>query len=412
MRLTERVFAVLDRRLSPDASAPLAVALSGGGDSTALLLLVHGWAQARGRRLQVLTVDHRLQRQGGAWGEACADLCARLGLPHRTLAWTGEKPARGLPAAARAARHALLAEAARGVGAKVVLLGHTADDLAEAAAMRAAGSTTPDPREWAPSPAWPEGRGLFLLRPLLAERRAELRAFLSDRGMAWIEDPANLDPRFARARARAALAGSAGAAPRPPCAERRLSDLATADDFGAVRLDRPGLLAHPEGRRALAAALACAGGAVGPARGDRLGRLWSRLADGLDFEAGLAGARLVAHGRTLMVVREAGEFARRPVPPLDLPPGRARVWDGRFEFCADGPRWRVAPLAGRAASLSPAARRALGALPAQARRGLPALLRDGEVLCPALEPVDAVMLRCLVPDRLAAALGGVRREPA
>src|SRR5690606_37925979 len=120
-----------------------------------------------------------------AW---CAELCARLGVGHRTLVWSGEKPAAGVPAAARAARHRLIADAARAAGARVVLFGHTADDVAEAAAMRAAGSSTPSPRAWSPSPVWPDGRGLCVLRPLLELGRAELRRWLAERGADWIED--------------------------------------------------------------------------------------------------------------------------------------------------------------------------------------------------------------------------------
>src|SRR5205085_8990913 len=75
-------------------------------------------------------------------------------------------------------------------------------------AMREAGATMPDPHEWAPSPAWPEGRGVFLLRPLLGVRRAAIREWLEGRGERWIDDPANEDPRFARARARRQAPGS------------------------------------------------------------------------------------------------------------------------------------------------------------------------------------------------------------
>jgi tRNA(Ile)-lysidine synthase len=197
------VAAVLDRRLSATSARPVAVALSGGGDSVALLLAARAWAAAHGRRLVALTVDHRLQPQSRAWTEACGELAHSLGAGFQALAWEGEKPPRGLPAAARAARHRLLAEAARGCGARVILVGHTADDVAEARAMRQAGSTTPAPREWSPAPVWPEGRGIFLARPLLALRRAALRDWLAAEGARWIEDPANADPRYARARARA-----------------------------------------------------------------------------------------------------------------------------------------------------------------------------------------------------------------
>src|SRR5205814_800845 len=149
----------------------------------------------------------------GDWSRFAAAAAAKLGVAHRALVWRGDKPATGLPAAARAARHALLAAAARREGAAVILRGHTADDLMEAELMRRAGSSAPSPRVWAPSPAWPEGRGVFLLRPLLGHRRADLRELLTGLGERWIEDPANDDPRFARPLARRQLAGAAP--PRP-----------------------------------------------------------------------------------------------------------------------------------------------------------------------------------------------------
>jgi tRNA(Ile)-lysidine synthase len=86
-------------------------------------------------------------------------------------------------------------------------MGHTADDVAETQVMRSEGALTPFPREWSPSPVWPEGRGVFILRPLLGVRRESLRRWLLDRGEVWVEDPANSDLRFARSRARRVLAG-------------------------------------------------------------------------------------------------------------------------------------------------------------------------------------------------------------
>jgi tRNA(Ile)-lysidine synthase len=199
------VTAALDRRLRPVAAAPLAVGFSGGGDSLALLILTLDWARAQGRAVVSLTVDHQLNPASAAWTAAAAARAQALGARAQALAWTGDKPSAGLPAAARAARHALLADAARAAGARVLLLGHTRDDLAEAAAMRAEGSTVSDPREWSPSPAWPQGRGVFALRPLLAVGRAEIRDWLSARGETWLDDPANEDLKYARARARRRL---------------------------------------------------------------------------------------------------------------------------------------------------------------------------------------------------------------
>jgi tRNA(Ile)-lysidine synthase len=165
-------------RLNARDRPPIALALSGGGDSLALLHLAKAWADAAGRSLIALTVDHGLNPASAAWTRFAAERARRLGAPHRTLPWLGAKPSTGLPAAARAARHALLAEAARSAGAHVVLMAHTADDLMEAQVMRAMGSNAPSPRVWSPSPSWPEGRGVFLLRPLLGQRRAVLRELL------------------------------------------------------------------------------------------------------------------------------------------------------------------------------------------------------------------------------------------
>ena len=200
--LDAAVGAVLDLRLCASSARPVAVALSGGGDSLALLLAADAWARRAGRDLIVLSVDHGLRPESAGWTAACAKVAARLELPFRALAWTGPKPTVGLPAAARAARHALLADAARAAGARVILIGHTADDVLEARRMRADGSSVPEPRAWSPSPAWPEGRGVFLARPLLGLGRADIRAWLSARGEAWIEDPANDDLAYARPRAR------------------------------------------------------------------------------------------------------------------------------------------------------------------------------------------------------------------
>jgi tRNA(Ile)-lysidine synthase len=204
--LQPAVSAVLGARLTANDPAPLAVALSGGGDSVALLWLAAEWARSTGRRLLALTVDHGLHPESRRWTAEAGEIAARAGAAWRALSWEGEKPSAGLPAAARAARHRLMAEAARHAGASVVLVGHTADDVLEAQLMRASGSTTPDPQEWRPSPVWPEGRGIFLLRPLLGIRRDALRAWLTERGEGWLDDPANADLRYARTRARIALA--------------------------------------------------------------------------------------------------------------------------------------------------------------------------------------------------------------
>ena len=428
--------AALDRRLRPDSAAPLAVGFSGGGDSLALLILTLEWAQAHGRTVVSLTVDHQLNPASAAWTVAAVARAQAMGVQAQALAWTGDKPSAGLPAAARAARHALLADAARAAGAHVLLLGHTADDLAEAAAMRAEGSTVSDPRDWSPSPAWPEGRGVFVLRPLLAVGRGELRDWLSARGETWLDDPANDDPKYARARARAllsspAIAGEVAAKPTEGASGGRAEDAPSVTPLraappptlhgggdGYLVLPRTAPAAH------IAAACLCAAGTSQPPRGERLQRLVERIRAGEAFTATLSGARIEAAGDAVSIFREPGEARRSTPPPTDpsdrlphggrdLPVDQPVVWDGRYEITAVTPGLTVRALQGLAARLPAAQRQALKGLPAAARPSLPVLLApDGTLSCPILAEPNATPARCLVMDRFNAATGRVDQEPA
>ena len=373
---------VLDRRLLRDHPRPVAVALSGGGDSMALLLAAHDWARSAGRKLIVLTVDHQLRPESAAWTETCAAMARRLGLPFRALAWTGGKPATGLPAAARAARHALLADAAREAGARVILLGHTADDILETRLMREAGSTTPDPREWSPSPVWPQGRGLFLLRPLLGVRRAAIRDWLSARREPWIDDPANEDAAYARPRARQALAvGDAPPAVETQASAKALALATSTDDMAGLEIGRARLhAAEPAAlARFAAAACLCAAGTARPPDRAKTARLAVRLMGDEDFTASLAGARITAKAGVVSFRREPGEAARGGLAPIRLGAGEVAVWDGRFEVTAD-----------RAATV------------AAAPRGTTPVAMDQTVV---------LSIRPLTYERLLGACGAVEAEP-
>jgi tRNA(Ile)-lysidine synthase len=392
--------AAFDRRLDPVSAAPLVVGFSGGGDSLFLLKATLDWARPLGRPVLALVVDHQLQEGSARWTAEAVDKARALGAEARALAWTGPKPATGLPAAARRARHALLAAAAREAGASVLLLGHTASDLAESAAMRAEGSTVPDPREWSPSPVWPEGRDVFLLRPLLALSRAKIRDALAAEGETWLDDPANDDLRYARARARAG--GAEEAASEPETA--RSPPVFSIDAAGAIRLSRAVAPAH------LAAALLCAAGTERPPRGGRLEQLVRRLRGDEVFTATLAGARIEA-GADVLVCRDAGETARGGLSPLPLAPGETGVWDGRWEITAGRQPLTVAALKGQTSALSPEQRARLAKLPAPVRPGSPLILRQGAAPCsPTLDgPEFAVegggCARLLVLDRFKAAVG-------
>ncbi len=389
-----------DRRLAAHATAPLAVAFSGGGDSLALLILTLDWAGRHDRAVHALVFDHALHPDSAAWTRFALDAARRLGAEAQSMRWDGPKPAAGLPAAARAARHAALAEGARRLGATVLLMGHTADDRLEAASMRAEGGSVSDPREWAPSPAWPQGRGVFVLRPLLDLRRADLRAFLRERGETWLDDPANDNPRFARARARRALDADQAAQPRRPHTAPSIAGWREA--FGALVAEGP---VDPG---SIAPAILSAGGGLRPPARERLVRLNARIAAPGDFSATLANARLQRRGAVLTVTREPG---RAPAASTAATPGAVQVWDGRFEIRSSKPA-QLRPLAGLAARLPAAQRALLARVPASARGALPALVdADGAVVCPMLaDTQDDAAAVSLVMARFAAACGQTTSE--
>ncbi len=196
-----RAFRAADRR------APLqhiGVAVSGGGDSMALLHLARGWAQAEGRALSAVTVDHALRPESAREAAFVCEACAALGIPHETLRWQGWDGKGNLQDAARRARYALLAEWAVRRGVSAVALGHTQDDQAETFLMRLARGSGVDGLS-AMRHDWRQ-EGARFLRPLCEVSREDLRAFLRARGGAWVEDPSNEDSRFDRVKARRALA--------------------------------------------------------------------------------------------------------------------------------------------------------------------------------------------------------------
>ena len=336
------VGAILDARLDAAARAPVAVALSGGGDSLALLHLAAAWTSRVGRPLLALTVDHRLHPDSADWTARASAMAAEAGAEWRGLVWGGAKPRTGVPAAARVARHRLLAEAARAGGARVLLLAHTADDALENARMRAGDAPGMGRlREWAPSPVWPQGRGVALLRPLLSTAPRDVAGWLRARGLAWLDDPANADLRQPRIRVRQMKALEPP--PRPP---RDHIPLFVADAQGRAEASRAALLATPPdvARTQLAAALACVGGREAAVRGRTAPRLLDEFASAARCAATRAGPwsrrRTTASGSRAS--RPAAARRRRPTPP-GPPPASTSPSAGRRRRLS----WRRRPGTGR-----------------------------------------------------------------
>ncbi len=179
----------------------IAVAVSGGGDSMALLHLA---AQALPKeQVQAVTVDHGLRPESATEAAMVARFCGTLGIPHATLHWTGWDGKGNLPAMARDARYTLIAEWAKGQGIGGVMLGHTQDDLAETFLMRLGRASGVD--GLAAMQTRFDRHGLTWVRPLWQPSRADLRDYLARHAIPFVDDPTNEDTTYDRPRIRAAL---------------------------------------------------------------------------------------------------------------------------------------------------------------------------------------------------------------
>jgi tRNA(Ile)-lysidine synthase len=377
----------------------VALAVSGGVDSMALLTLAHDSSlrQDAPPALSVLTVDHGLRDEAADEAAWVAALAARLGLPHHTLRWTGAKPQSDLQAEARAARYDLMLAFCREAGIDALATAHTADDQAETMLMRLARGSGLD--GVAAIPPVSERGGVKLLRPLLALERGSLEAFLRARGASWVDDPSNRDPRHERVRLRDAMRNARGLQLAPKklaltarrlqrarvaleAATRAFTDVALEvhpAGFGEISLNS--LLAQPEeiGLRALSHMAEGFGGGARPVRLARIEALYAALAGGSDgaATATLGGCIFTVRRGVLRAMREFGRIDPARAP---LPASGAILWDGRFAISVPGEDGlAIGPLGpeGRAVLRSLGGRMAL---PARIAHALPALWRGQELV--------------------------------
>ncbi|MGL6044433.1 MAG: tRNA lysidine(34) synthetase TilS, partial [Sandaracinobacteroides sp.] len=240
-RLAAEVARLAGPGFGPDT--PLALAVSGGGDSLALVALS---APVFPHAL-VLSVDHGLRPEAAAECDLVARLAAGVGLPHHIL---NVSVASGgdLQARARAARYAAMVGWCRGNGTALLLTAHHADDQAETLLMRCArgsglsGLAGIRPRV--------EMDGISVLRPLLGWRRAELAGIVRDAGWTPVRDPSNEDQRFDRTGMRALLARTPALAPaRLAATAGHLAEAEAALEWAAARAFESRSAAAPKGLR-------------------------------------------------------------------------------------------------------------------------------------------------------------------
>lgn len=299
------------------AGAPelFGVAVSGGPDSLALLLLAHA---AFPGRVRAATVDHALRPESAAEAAFVAEICARLAVPHAILA--ADAPIAGnVQSAARLLRYRLLAGWAGAQGIAWLLTAHHQDDQAETLLMRLQRGAGLSGLSGIRARA--DIAGIAVARPLLGWPRAALAAIVAEAGIAPVEDPSNEDERYDRARLRRRIA-EAGWVDAAAFA-RSAAALAEADAALEWALERlieerlegakGGLAFDPEGipaelrRRALLRILMMLAPA-GPPRGDAVQRLLAALEAG--ETATLAGVKCT--GGSLWRFSPAPAPARRP----------------------------------------------------------------------------------------------------
>ncbi|MEM9010359.1 MAG: tRNA lysidine(34) synthetase TilS [Pseudomonadota bacterium] len=322
------------------AGAPLGIALSGGGDSMALLHLAREWGEAHGHPVEAVTVDHALRPDSAAEAEGAAAAATALGVPHRTVRLSDPRPTTGnLQAWARGQRRAAIAAWAETRGIGHVALGHTEDDQAETFLLNLARGSGVD--GLSAMAKRHEAEGLVWLRPLLQVRRATLRAFLRARGATWVEDPSNDDPRFDRIRLRQALpmleelgltAPRLASTASTMARARQVLDDATRDlaaaclafQAGAAQLRTAPYAGAPAEtrRRLLAAALSLVAAQPYKPRLADLERLDARIMVG--GGGTLHGAVVAGTANGALIHRESAAIAA----PMPWQPGT--LWDGRW----------------------------------------------------------------------------------
>lgn len=378
-----------------DGQIPLAlgVALSGGGDSVALTVMLAEWCENRRNILFAATVDHGLRPEAATEAAYAAQLCAELDIGHTILHWTDRPETGNLQDAARRARQSLLGAWAHDMELPAIALGHTQDDQAETVLMRLARGSGVDGLS-AMSETRRDENALWI-RPFLTQRRADLRAYLDDRGVRWHDDPSNDDPRFDRVKARQVLKTLAPLgltaetlartadhmADARHALERSTQDLARQAltlDHGDLLIDRAMLAEAPFEiqARLMAHALGWVASTDYRPRFRALTAVMQALSDGRTQT--LQGCLATANQRYFRVTREFNAVETMRVP------AREQVWDKRWRLA--GP----APVTAHIAALGEVGLRQLedpGPLPRASRVALPAVW-DGDVLVAAPLPDD------------------------
>ncbi len=331
----------------------IAVAVSGGGDSMALAVLLKDFCKGR---LLALTVDHGLRKEAAAEAQQVHDTLTKFGIEHRVLTWQGEKPETHIQERARDARYELMLSACLLEGIRFLSVAHNAEDLAETFWMRLAHGSGLD--GLAGMAARRQVQGVDIIRPLMSFTREELRGYCREKNVSWIEDPSNANEKYLRVRLREfeeTLAQEGFTPSRLAATLQKLGDAKDAlrffaDDVfsksvtvhaeGYLSLDAQNLASYPADirRRVVERCLAVFGQGKYPTPFEALCDLC------VDIQAaGFSGRTLggcevfPSDGKILFTREEAAVEGRKNA-------AEGILWDGRFLLSGFGPEYEVGAL--------------------------------------------------------------------
>jgi tRNA(Ile)-lysidine synthase len=284
-----------------DVPGPFAVAVSGGADSMALLLLTHCWVQEKGGHLVALTVDHGLRPESGQEVLRIQEWAQGRGIQHVILNWEGKKPRSRLQERARMSRYHLLTSWCKENDIPTLLLGHHQQDQEETFWLRLTAGSGLDGLSGMKKKSVRDG--IVLVRPLLGFPKERLKETLTAENQPWIEDPSNESNRFFRGRFRSLLKEEGLSFPRlikvmgkleedrdfmNQSLQRALETTVHVDEAGFLTLSRQTFEElHPAlAKRVLSSLMVWFSGAPYPPRSEQIARIFEKLKKTTPFTGG------------------------------------------------------------------------------------------------------------------------------
>ncbi len=316
----------------------IALAVSGGSDSTALMLLVSNWHG----KVTILTVDHQLRPDSRKDAEQTRQWANRLGLDCEILTWQHDEPTSRIQEKARLARYGLMTDWCRENAVPALVTAHTRNDQLETFAMRLnRASGVKGLGAMAPKSSM---NSIDIIRPLLDVSRQELQDYLKANYHGWLDDPSNYNRVFERVRIRQdkpflpdgkIIALTAKRLRRANEAlemetSNKMAQLVKASTAGYCLIEREGFdsLADEFSLRILQRCIEWAGGGceyLSMAAIEQLGK-WASNEQG--SARTLGGTRITRRKDHFVIGREAGRISSK----IEIASSGTAIWDGRFEI--------------------------------------------------------------------------------